>query len=180
MRGPTGTVLLRCALLVGLLVVPACDDDPEQPGTLPTRSQSLTPASTSASPDTPEEQVEAAVRAYYAELTRAAQTKDTSRLREMTTNGCPCRRPARIIDGFAKRGWSAPDAEFAVTLINVRDADSRQAVVEVKTADAPYSVVDRSGEVVDRIQSRTTHVDLSLISTTTGSWVIANEVDLEA
>jgi hypothetical protein len=180
MRGPTGTVLLRCALVAGLLVVPGCSDDPATPGTLPTGSPSPTPTSTSASPDTPEEQVEAAVRAYYAELTRAARTNDTSRLRDMTTSGCPCRRPVRIIDGFAARGWTAPDAEFAVTLVRVRDADTRQAVVEVKTADAAYTVLDRSGKAIDRIATRSTHVDLSLVRTPTDAWVIANEVDLKA
>jgi hypothetical protein len=180
MRGPTGTVLVRCALVVGLLIVPGCTDDPEQPGTLPTRSPSPTPTTTSASPATPEEEVEAAVRAYYAELTRAAQTNDTSQLQQMTTRGCPCRRPVRIIKGFADRGWTAPDAEFLVTLVNVRDADSRQAVVEVKTADAAYTVIDRSGSVVDKIDGRTTHVDLSLVRTPSNTWIIANEVDLKA
>src|SRR5215203_2157406 len=98
MRGPTGTVLLRCALVAGLLLVPGCTDDPEEPGTLPTRSQSPTPTTTSASPDTPEEEVEAAVRAYYAELTRAAQTNETEQLRAMVTRRCPCYRPIRVIE----------------------------------------------------------------------------------
>ena len=72
MRAPTGTLLRAgVAIILGLAVV-SCTDEPD-PGTI--KSPSPTPSSSSASPtpSTPEAQIEAAVRAYYAELTRAAR-----------------------------------------------------------------------------------------------------------
>jgi hypothetical protein len=84
----------------------------------------------------------------------------------------------RIIDRFADRGWSAPKADFRVTAVSVRTASERGAVVEVKTSDAGYVVIDRGGTVVDRIAARRTHVDLSMVVLPNGAWTIANEIDL--
>jgi hypothetical protein len=179
MRGPTGTVLVRCALVVGLLIVPGCTDDPEQPGTLPTRSPSPTPTTTSASPATPEEEVEAAVRAYYAELTRAAQTNDTEQLRGMVTRRCPCYRPIRVIESGAERGEITPDAEWTVTRLRVHDVEPGTALVEVEYEVSAYDVVDTSGDVLGHVGGQRSHFDLSLVKT--GSrWVISNLVNLEA
>jgi hypothetical protein len=179
MRGPTGTVLLRCALVAGLLVVPGCSDDPEQPGTLPTRSPSPTPTSTSASPDTPEEQVEAAVRAYYSELTRAAQTNDTQELRQMVTRACPCYRPIRVIESGAKRGEITPDAEWTVTRLRIHDLEPGTALAEVEYEVSAYDVLDESGDVLGHVAAQRSHFDLSLVKS--GSeWVISNLVNLEA
>ena len=75
MRGPTGTVLFRVALVVIALTGAGCSDDPPEAGGLPSNSPSPSSTSSSPTPATPEEQVEAAVRAYYAELTRAARTQ---------------------------------------------------------------------------------------------------------
>ncbi|HEU4911516.1 MAG TPA: hypothetical protein VFV76_06430, partial [Actinomycetes bacterium] len=110
MRTPTGS-LQRAALLVcAVLVLTACSDDPQQPGSLPSDIPSAASSSAVPTPDTPEEQVEAAVRAYYAELTRAAQTNDTSRLRTMTTKGCPCYRAVKVIENNEAKGRTTPAA----------------------------------------------------------------------
>ncbi len=72
-RTPTGT-LLRAGLgvVLGLALVAGCSDEPKAGTIKPPRS---TPTTSSATPTpaTPEAQIEAAVRAYYAELTRAAR-----------------------------------------------------------------------------------------------------------
>ncbi len=70
MRAPTGT-LLRAGLtaIVSLALVAGCTDDAE-PGTLKTATATPTSTTAAPTPTTPEAQIEAAVRAYYAELTR--------------------------------------------------------------------------------------------------------------
>ncbi len=79
MRAPAGTLLRAgLALILGLALV-SCTDDPK-PGTVGTPTATPSSSTPSPTPSTPEAQIEAAVRAYYAELTKAAQTNDTSEL----------------------------------------------------------------------------------------------------
>jgi hypothetical protein len=179
MRGPTGTVLLRCALVAALLTVPGCSGDPEKPGTLPTRSQSPTPTSTLASPETPEEQVEAAVRAYYAELTRAAQTQDTDRLSTLSTKGCPCYGYVTSINDAAERDQTSPEAAWRVIEVRAHDVAAGDALAEVKYEVAAYTLMDSSGDVIRRFPARVGHVDLSLVRVRE-TWIIGNSFDLES
>src|SRR4051812_16391754 len=58
------------------------------------------------------QQVETAVRAYYAELTRAAQTNDTSKLKTMLMKSCPCFNAVRILERNARLGRTTPDAAW--------------------------------------------------------------------
>jgi hypothetical protein len=101
MGAPTGTLQRLClvvSLSLGLLGLVGGCSDPDQPSTLPSDTPTPTSSSASPTPSTPEQEIEAAVRAYYAELQRAAQTNDTSVLKTMSTKGCPCYRPVRVID----------------------------------------------------------------------------------
>jgi hypothetical protein len=177
MRAPTGT-LLRLALVVSaaLVVVSGCSDEPDKPGTLP--SPKATSSSASPTPDTPEEQVEAAVRAYYAELTRAAQTNDTTRLKTMVTRGCPCYRPIRVIEKGAARGEITPNAEWTVHSIRVHDIEGDTALADVHYEVSAYDVVDETGEVLGRVEAQNSRYDLSLIQGPNG-WVIGNLFNLE-
>lgn len=177
MRAPTGT-LLRLALVVSaaLVVVSGCSDEPDKPGTLP--SPKATSSSASPTPDTPEEQVEAAVRAYYAELTRAAQTNDTTKLRTMTTKGCPCYRAVKVIDRNTREGESTPDASFELTMVRIHDLEGGTALAEVKTRESAYEVVNSSNDVVDRVEAQSTHLDLSLVRSSDGRWIIGNWFNL--
>ncbi len=82
MRGRTGRSLpaALAGLLGAVLIVGCSGDEPEAGRLTPTpTSSSPTSIDPSPTPTTPEQQVEAAVRTYYAELTRAAQTEDISR-----------------------------------------------------------------------------------------------------
>ncbi len=75
MRAPAGTLLRAgLALVLGLALV-SCTDDPK-PGTLGTPTATPTSSTPSPTPSTPEAQIEAAVRAYYAELTHGIQTSN--------------------------------------------------------------------------------------------------------
>ncbi len=73
MRAPAGTLLRAGLALVFGLALVSCTDDPKA-GSVGTPSPTAS-SSSSPTPSTPEAQIEAAVRAYYAELTKAAQTQ---------------------------------------------------------------------------------------------------------
>jgi len=179
MRGPTGTVLLRYALVAGLLMVPACSDDPEKPGTLPTRSQSPTPTSTSASPDTPEEQIEATMQDYFASFNRAFETGDVSELRDFSTNGCPCRDSADRIARTVDSGGRFEGAEYRVKTIRVHDVEGNTGLAEVVAVVPPYKVFDGSGKVTEDSDGGELHTDYSLVKQSSGDWIIGNTLDLE-
>jgi hypothetical protein len=179
MGAPTGTLLrfLLPGLVLALVLVSGCSDDPVEGAKVPPRA---TPTSTSASPtpDTPEEQVEAAVRAYYAELTRAAQTNDTSVLKTMTTKGCPCYRAVRVIDRNKKKGRTTPNAEFGIQRIRVHDVDGATALAQVRTQEAAYQVFNARNRAIGQVPARSHFLDLSLIRTSAGEWVVGNEFNL--
>jgi predicted lipid-binding transport protein (Tim44 family) len=178
MHAPAGT-LLRAGLtaIVGLALVAGCTDDPK-PGTLKTPTATPTSTTASPTPTTPEAQIEAAVRAYYAELTRAAQTNDTSKLQELTSRACPCYRPVTVIEAGAKRGETTPEASWSVESLRVHDVDGRSAVVDVKYGVTAYDVLDKDGDVVGSVPARQNHYDLSMVQNRDGHWIIANVFDL--
>jgi hypothetical protein len=178
MRGPTGTVLFRLALVVLALTGTACSDDPPKAGGLPSDTPSPTSSSASPTPATPEEQVEAAVRAYYAELTRAAQTNDTSKLKPMMAPGCPCYRAVRVIDRNAREGERTPDASFELKELRIHDVEGSTALAEVRTVESAYRVLGTDGGVVDRVAAQKTHLDLSLVRAEGDTWIIGNWFNL--
>ena len=179
---PAAGRLRRCLLAALVLGVVVACSDPDQPSTLP--SDTPTPRSSSSSPspspETVEEQVEAAVRAYYAELTRAAQTNDTSILKTMSTKGCPCYRAVRVIQRNLRQGESTPDAKFALTMVRVHHVDGRTASAEIRTSDSPYDVLNESGRVVDQVAAQSTHLDISYVRGPDGQWIIGNTFNFEA
>ena len=179
MRGPTGTVLLRCALVAVLLSVPGCSDDPEKPGTLPTRSQTPTPRSTSASPDTPEEQIEATMHDYFAVTNEAFTTGDVSELRSFSTTNCPCRQAADDIEETVAKGGRFENLRYDVQSVRVHDLKGGAALAEVVAELPPYKVYDGEGDVVEDSPGGRLHTDFSLSRSDTGEWIIGNAVNLE-
>jgi len=166
-------------LVLGLVV--SCSD-PDQPSTLPSDTPTPTRSSSSPSPspETVEQEVEAAVRAYYAELQRAAQSSDTSRLREMVTPTCPCHRAVTVINKNRRQGETAPDSTIDLHSVQVRQVEGPTASAEVRFTASAYDVVNAAGDVVDRVAGLEGHWDLSVVRTPQGAWVIANLLDLEA
>ena len=179
MRGPTGTVLLRCALVAALLAVPGCSDDPEKPGTLPTQSPSPSPTSTSASPDTSEEQIEATMQGYFAAFNSAFATGDVSELRDFSTSGCPCRDSAERIARTVDSGGRFEGAEYRVKSIKVHDVEGSTGLAEVVALVPPYKVFDGSGKVTENSEGGQLHTDYSLVRQSSGKWIIGNSLDLE-
>jgi hypothetical protein len=173
-----GTRWLRpIVVAVLLLAAAACSDDPPPAGAV----RSTTPSVQSSTPtptETPvEQQVEAAVRAYYAELTRAAQTLDTTTLKTLTRGGCPCSGSARSIDNTRKSGHKIPDAAWTVQKLRVHDVIAQSAGAEVWYFVAAYQVLDGKGQIINSFPKRVKHVDLTLL-TERSHWRISNVFDL--
>ncbi len=182
----TGTALRAgTAVLAGLLAaagLTACSGSDPQAGHV---TDSPTPASSTASPSpsatTPEQQIEAAVRNYYAELTRAAQTQDTTVLATLSTRGCPCFNVVRGIREAKSQGLTSPDAAWTVSTVKVSGAKTRTASAEVEYIVSPYDVLKNDGSVQKHFDQQTGHVDLSMIrGSDSGPWIIGNLFDLEA
>jgi hypothetical protein len=169
--------VLIVAALVGAPGLVGCTGSDPKPATISTPP--TTPAPSTPSATSPAQQVEAAVRAYYAELTHAAQTNDTSVLKTLTTKGCPCYRSVTVIDRNARRGYQTPDASFHVVGVKVHDVEPKNAAAQVRTSEAPYDVMDGSNKRIGHVNARRTFLDLSLVQAPSGQWIIANEFDLK-
>jgi hypothetical protein len=140
-----------------------------------------TPASTtstpSPSPTSTEAQIEAAVRAYYAELTRASQTLRTDELKSLVDKNCPCYGSARSIDETSARGESTPQAAWRVRSVRVHDVLGKTAAAEVKYDVSAYEVFNSAGDKVRGFPARTRHVDLSLVYFD-DAWILSNVFNL--
>ena len=164
------------ALVAGLLLV-GCSE-PDEPGTITRTTPTPTTSSPSPTPTTPEAQVEAAVRAYYDEITRAVRTNDASKLKRMVEKSCPCYNAVEVVEGHAARGETSPDTKFTLQSVRVHDITGRLAAAEVRYKVNAYDVFDSSGEAVASIEAQRSHFDLSLAQTDAG-WIIVNLFDLE-
>jgi hypothetical protein len=182
MRTPAGTRWLRSLaiaswVLAGLLA--GCSD-PQKPASLPTASRSTEATSAPTPTATPvEQQVEAAVRAYYAELTRAIRSGDADTLATLSAKTCPCWGSVQGIRKLASKGQRSPKAQIVLRAVKVHDVIARSAGAEVTYHVSSYDLVDSKGAVVTKVPARSDHIDLSLISMQ-GRWVLTNVFDLEA
>lgn len=165
--------------------VGACSD-PTPAAKVPPRS--AVPATTAAatsptvSPSpaklTPEQEVEAAVRTYYAELTRAAQTNDTSKLKKLVHKNCPCYNAVKIIERNKREGERTPQARFILKSVRIHSIIAMSAGADVRYRVSAYDVVDSAGKVKEHIRAEKSHLDLSLVKLR-GQWTVTNLFDLE-
>lgn len=180
MRATVWMRWVRSFVIVTLVMgVAACSDDPTPAGSVKSSTPTVESRTPTPSPTPVEQQVEAAVRAYYAELVRAKQTNDTAKLTLLVSKACPCYRSVGIIQDNRRRGRSGPDAQIKVEDVNTHDVigDTAGAVVAFRAAG--YNLVDRKGHVVSRIRARSYKVDLSFVSTN-GAWILHNVFNLAA
>jgi len=150
---------------------PTATATPSTPTPIPTTS----PASPT--PSTPEAEVDAAVRTYYAELNRAAQTNDTTRLKTMIDISCDCYRAIKVIDENARQRYTTPSAKWNLRRVLPHAVKQSAALVEVKYDLSAYDVVGADGKVVGHVKSQSNHWDLSLIRRGSG-WVVNDVSDL--
>jgi hypothetical protein len=177
-RTAPGTPRWAAGALVAAVVLVGCSD-PDQPSTLPRTTPTPTTSSPSPTPTSTEEQVEAAVRAYYAELNRALQTNDVAKLKTLVDKNCPCYNAVQVIERNAMERERTPDAAFSLRSVRVHDVAGKTAAAEVKYSVSAYDVLDANDRVVTHIKKQSSHFDLSLVHTDSG-WVLANLFDLEA
>jgi hypothetical protein len=179
MHAKAGTRWVRSLVVVTLLMgAAACSDGSPTPGSVKTPTPTME-SSTPTPAETPvEQQVEAAVRAYYAELTRAAQTNDTSKLRTMLMKSCPCYNAVRILDRNTQTGRTTPSAVFRLRSVKVHDLTGKAASAEVRYDVSGYDVLTRNGTVKSHIKAQSSHLDLSLLDVDQ-AWQVANIFDLE-
>ena len=164
--------------LVATVLLVGCSD-PDQPGTAPRTTSTPTTSTASPTPTTPEQQVEAAVRTYYAELTKSSLTNDTGTLKNLVARSCPCYQPIVVIDKGAAKGERAPDAEWILRDVRVHDVFGKTAAAEVKFDVTAYDVLDSSGRVLTHIDAKRGHLDLSFVQSAEG-WILTNVFDLES
>ncbi|MEP6760268.1 MAG: DUF6318 family protein [Sporichthyaceae bacterium] len=163
--------------LVAAVLVAGCSD-PDQPGTVPRTTPPSTTMSQSPSPTSTEAQVEAAVRAYYAELNRALQTNNVSKLKQLVDKNCPCYNAVKVIERNATENERTPNASFKLQSVRVHDIAGKTAAAEVEYTVTAYDVLDANDHVVTHIKKQRSHFDLSLILGDSG-WILANLFDLE-
>jgi hypothetical protein len=179
MGAPTGTLLrfLLPGLVLALVLVSGCSDDPVEGAKVPPRA---TPTSTSASPTpaTPEEQIKATMEAYFAETNAAFESGDVARLRTFSTKGCPCRDAARTIEATIKSGGRFENLRYEVVSIRVHDVEAESGLAEVVAKLPPYKVYDADGSVTEDSGGGKLHTDFSLVKTG-DRWVIGNSLNLE-
>ena len=162
-----------------MAVVLAGCSEPDQPGTVPPATS--TPSTTTSTPSptvtSAKQQVEAAVRTYYAELITGVQTNDATMLEPLIDQNCPCYRAVEVIERNAAKRHRTPDAELSVVSVRVHDIFGQTAAAEVSFDSSSYDVVDAEGKVVETIPARKSRVDLSLVQVN-GMWIISNLFNL--
>lgn len=179
MNGTAGTRWLRSlGVAVLLLAATACSGDPPPAGAVETPTPSVQSSTPSPTATPIEQQVEAAVRAYYAELTHAAQTNNTSTLETMVMKSCPCHNAVRIIEHNTQVGRTTPDAAFRLHSVKVHDITGRAASAEVRYDVSGYNVLGPDGTVKAHVGAQSSHLDLSLLDVGQ-AWLVANIFDLE-
>jgi hypothetical protein len=180
MNATAGTRWLRSLVIAALLLtVAACSGDPPSAGAVKTPTPTVESSSPTPTETPVDQQVEAAVRAYYAELVRATQTNDTTRLTLLVSRGCPCFKSVRIIKDNRRRGRSGPDAQIKIEDVQPHDVIAKTAGAVVAFQTAPYNLIDRQGNVVSHVRARSYKVDLSFVSTG-GVWILHNVFNLAA
>ena len=174
-----GTRWLRpLGVAVLLLAAAACSNDPPPAGAVRTSTPSVQSSTPTPTATPVEQQVEAAVRAYYAELTRAAQTNDTSTLKTMLMKSCPCHNVVRILEHNTQVGRTTPDAAFSLHSVKVHDITVKAASAEVRYDVSGYDVLRRDGSAKKDVAAQSSHLDLSLLEVGQ-AWLVANVFDLE-
>lgn len=155
--------------------------EPVPAAKVPRSSVAPTTATSSPSPTklTAEQEVEAAVRNYYAELTRASQTNDTSKLKTLMDKNCPCYRAVRVIEKGAQRGEKTSGFDLRLERVRVHDVVASSAAAKVTYNVSSHAVIDSAGNPVERFPAETGHVDLSLVNVS-NKWIVTNELNLDS
>jgi predicted lipid-binding transport protein (Tim44 family) len=153
--------MYRFGLAVALVALLAAGCSDEKAGGLPPITS---PSSTAPSPTatatatkaaaTPAAQIEAAARAYYAELTRAGETGDAATLRRMIDPDCECAKTIDYLAEEARKGHRFT-TKYRVDGVSTHDVTATAGFATVTLTYAKSAIVDRSGKVVRSLPGQT-------------------------
>lgn len=122
---------------------------------------------------TPEQQVLAAVRAYYEALNVAGASGDTTQLAMLSTPDCSCRQVIAYLQELRAKGQRLRNARDDISKINVQRVGPDFATVLVHYTSPTHEVIaEADGTVLDSFPARKVAVQLALKSVT-GRWLIA-------
>jgi hypothetical protein len=161
------------ALVAVLVFTTACSDAPGKPAVLPTASttSSSTPTPTPTARD-PRAEVEAFVRAYYAEVNAAAASGNTAALNSYSSLTCGCRRLLEYIRDKWQQG-SLRNVDYRIDNLRVSRIDAGNAEIAAKVRIGAYEVLDRSGRVVERVAEES-GTDLLELARLGDRWIVQN------
>ncbi|MDX6224928.1 MAG: hypothetical protein QOE64_1304 [Frankiales bacterium] len=162
------------ALVLGL--VAGCGGSGGSPRTLPPLASATLSPSPSPTPSlTPDQQVLAAVRAYYAAVNHAAATSDTAGVLATTLPACTCRSLVSYINGLRAKGQGLRNARDEVAEMHVMQVTKDFAVVSVMYFSPAHQVVDlKSGKVLESFPSKQFQAQVT-VKAVTSAWLVAIE-----
>lgn len=160
--------------VTALVLLAACSGSSASPRTLqPAPSTSPSPSPSASL--TPEQQVLAAVRAYYEAVNHAADTGDTAGLLAATVPDCTCRSLVSYIKRLRTKGQILRNARNAVADMRVTQVTKSFAVVSVTYLSPAHQVVEvKSGKVVDSFPSKRFQAQVTL-KAVASVWLVAVE-----
>jgi hypothetical protein len=124
---------------------------------------------------TPEQQVLAAVRAYYDAVNAAAKSGDPARVVALTTPQCTCRSLVSYLKGLRAKGQALRNARDEVGEVHVTQVTPDFAVVSVNYLSPSHQVIEvSSGKVLESFPSKQFKAQVTLKATPTG-WLVALE-----
>lgn len=173
------SALVRAVLIAVVVAGVSACSDPTPPAKITRTSATPTASSPSPSPTalTPEQEVEATMRAYFVAANRMFRTGDVEELRSFSAPNCPCRAITDTVEKVVRSGGHYDGSTFILRDLNVHDVIGGSAAAEVRATVPPYRVLDASGKVIEDSGGGTLHTDFSL--TRTGErWLITNAVNL--
>jgi hypothetical protein len=171
--------MYRYGVGLALVALVAAGCTKEHAGTLPSLSPSPTATATSASPTssvtTPAQQIATAARTYYAALTQAGATGDTSRLRALVTPTCDCKQGIDYIDQEHRAGHHFT-TNYRVDKVQTHDVATAAGSATVTVTYAPSKVVDSRGRTVRAIPGETAAGRDLVFRREGGRWLVTRVV----
>lgn len=171
--------MYRFGVGLALVALAAAGCTKEHAGALPSVSATPTATATSATPTTtattPAQQIAAAARAYYAALTRAGATGDTTALRALVAPACDCRQSIDYIDQEHRAGHHFTTA-YRVDKVQTHDVANAAGAATVTVTYAPSKVVDAQGRTVRTIPGETAAGRDLVFRREGGRWLVTRVV----
>jgi uncharacterized membrane protein len=147
------------------VVVTGCSGggDSSAPSKLPAAGTAAPSATPTPPPSpSPQAEVEAAVRRYYDAVNMAISNGDTSGLATMSVPSCTCRKLIDTVNDVYSKGRSE-GARFNVGSISLQEIQGETAAAEIKYESTAYVVLDKAGNVLERLASSYIEALVSLV-----------------